>query len=166
MLAATRGRVIEVSVAGTALVALAITGVVWASISQLQELRTMEFGQMRAAPVSVQSRTAPPVRSGLPTFSSAELAKQFNQTATDVGLRSDEISYSLEASPGQPFLRYRLTFPVQSNYPTIRRFVAALSADMPHVVLDGIRCSRESTSSSALVCDLTLSAFFARGSNE
>lgn len=84
----------------------------------------------------------------------------------EIGLQPDDISYTLEVLPGQPYQRYRLTFPVKSNYPTIRRFVAALAADMPHVALDGIRCARENTSSPVLACDLSFSAFFERERNE
>ena len=88
------------------------------------------------------------------------MAAQFHENAVAVGLVDEEVSYSLEAPPGQPYQRYRIRLPVKADYPKIRRFIAALAVDMPHVALDGIRCSRENKAASVLACDLTFSAFF------
>lgn len=96
----------------------------------------------------------------LPTFDSAEVAVQFHENANVAGLQAEEVTYALEVQPGQPYQRYRIHFPVNADYPKIRRFLAALAADMPHVTLDGIRCERESTAAALLTCDLAFSAFF------
>jgi hypothetical protein len=147
------------------LAAVLATGAAWFVSRELREEGTRQLAQLRWAPAGLP-RPAVPSRASLPAFSSAVLAERFNQTAIDIGLPPDEISYTLDAPPGQPYQRYRLTFPVKSNYPAIRRFVAALATEMPHVALDGIRCSRENTGSPVLACDLTFSAFFERERNE
>jgi len=165
VLAAIQGRRVEAGVAVAALLAALGAGASWFAARELHGVSAHELAQLGRAPASSQPVLAPS-RGSLPPFSSAVLAERFNQTAIDIGLPPDEISYTLEAPPGQPYQRYRLIFPVKSNYPTIRRFVAALAADMPHVALDGIRCSRENTSSPVLACDLTFSAFFERERNE
>ncbi|MGB9991948.1 hypothetical protein [Pseudoduganella rhizocola] len=151
--------------AAAALLAVLAAGASWLAARELQDESTRQLAQLRRAPAKLLPAAAPS-RGSLPAFSSAVLAERFNQTAIDIGLPPDEISYTLDAPPGQPYQRYRLTFPVKSNYPTIRRFVAALATEMPHVALDGIRCSRENTSSPVLACDLTFSAFFERERNE
>jgi hypothetical protein len=98
----------------------------------------------------------------LPYFSAARFTGQFHRTADEVGLALDEVVYSLEESTGQPFIRYRITLGVHTQYSEIRRFVAALSNDLPNTSLDAVRCARSSLGSSKLSCDLVLSAFFAK----
>ncbi|UGQ48751.1 hypothetical protein [Massilia endophytica] len=99
----------------------------------------------------------------LPQFDSADFAHRFLGTARDVGLVTDEVGYTLETPPGQPYWRYRISLSVKTGYPQVRRFVAALASEMPFVALDAIRCTRENIGASALACELTFSAFFRRG---
>ena len=98
----------------------------------------------------------------LPRFSAAKFTGQFHSTAGDVGLALDEVGYTLEESAGQPFIRYRITLGVQTQYSEIRRFVAALSNELPNTSLDAVRCARSTLGSSKLSCDLVFSAFFAK----
>lgn len=116
-------------------------------------------------PHAVTKQTSSPVSATselpqLPMFNSAEVAAQFHENAHAVGLASEEAGYTLDASPGQPYQRYRIRFPVTADYARIRRFVAALAADMPHLSLDGIHCTRENKTAALLTCDLVFSAFF------
>lgn len=165
ILAAMQRRVVEMSVAIAALlVSLAVATAWLATRGHFEETR-QKLAQLERVPHHSPSVSVP-TRARLPAFNSAALAERVNRTATDIGLHPDEISYVLEAPPGQPYQRYRLTFPVKSNYLTIRRFIAALGTEMPNVALDGIRCSRASTSSPILACDLTFSAFFEAALND
>jgi len=109
--------------------------------------------------------SAPAGMRQLPVFNSAEVAAQFHENAHAIGLASEEVGYALDASPGQPYQRYRIRFPVKADYARIRRFVAALAADMPHLALDGVHCTRENPAAAVLVCDLNFSAFFRLDSN-
>jgi hypothetical protein len=98
----------------------------------------------------------------LPPFASAEFAGQLAAVVNDAGLRSDEVTYLLEPRTNQPFWRYRVSLQVQSGYPTIRKFLAAMSFEFPNVVLDAIHCNRENSTSATLKCELALTAFFAK----
>lgn len=124
-----------------------------ASRVELKALWAASTGHAPAVPVQVGVPQ-------LPVFNSAHVAAQFHENAIVTGLADEEVSYVLEATPGQPYQRYRIRFPAKADYPKIRRFIAALGADMPHVALDGIRCARENTAAAVLACDLTFSAFF------
>lgn len=101
-------------------------------------------------------------RPDLPLFAAAQFTGQFHSTAGDVGLALDEVNYTLEESASQPFVRYRITLGVQTQYSEIRRFVAALSNDLPNTSLDAIRCARANSGPAKLSCDLVFSAFFAK----
>jgi hypothetical protein len=119
-------------------------------------LSSMQVALTRRQSVAPSHPVLPP----LPSFNSAEVAAQFHENAKAAGLADDEVGYALEAPLGQPYQRYRIRFPVKADYPKIRRFIAGLSADMPYVALDGLRCTRENTTAAELVCDLNFSAFF------
>jgi hypothetical protein len=99
----------------------------------------------------------------LPKFLSHQFSAQFNETASGVGLPMDEVVYVLESDDDKPYLRYRLTMTVKTRYLDVRKFIAALSSDMPHVSLDTIQCGRESAAALPLSCQLAFSAFFAKG---
>lgn len=96
----------------------------------------------------------------LPDFASAEFTAQFQQLVKEIGLRTEEVSYSLETGAGQPYWRYRISLQVQSGYPLIRKLLAAIASEFPNATLDGIQCTRENTAAVGLKCELSLSAFF------
>lgn len=99
----------------------------------------------------------------LPAFSSASLTANFHAVAADVKLPLDEVSYTLDSSATQPFLRYRVTLSVKTGYPEIRKFVAALIAELPNVALDSVRCGKEDVVATVLSCQLGFSAFYRKG---
>lgn len=101
-----------------------------------------------------------PQDSSLGKFDSQRFTAKFHETAADVGLPFDEVAYSLEESDKLPYLRYRVTMTVKTRYLDVRKFIAALASDMPHVSLDSIRCVRETGLAQPLSCDLAFSAFF------
>lgn len=96
----------------------------------------------------------------LEQFNSHQFTAQFHQTAAGVSLPLDEVAYSLEEGDKLPYLRYRVTTTVKARYLDVRKFIAALASDMPHVALDSIRCVRETGAAQPLSCDLAFSAFF------
>lgn len=96
----------------------------------------------------------------LERFNSQSFTAQFHETAAGVGLPIDEVTYALEESDKVPYLRYRITMTVKARYLDVRKFIAALAADMPQVSLDSIRCARETGTPQPLSCDLAFSAFF------
>jgi hypothetical protein len=99
-------------------------------------------------------------RAELPEFDSAQLVDALHDVANDIKLPIDEVSYALENTAGQPYLRYRVTLSVTANYPTIRKFADTFRKQAEHVSLDTISCSREDIAATTLNCDLGLSAFY------
>ncbi|WP_342120719.1 GspMb/PilO family protein [Pseudoduganella sp. OTU4001] len=159
-----RAAVMALAIAASAAVA---TAVAWAGAALENQRQEAVVASLRAARVrtisapipsqSVASRQSAP---DLPKFSSQDFTAQFHETAIGVGLPVDEVAYTLEQGERQPYMRYRVTLTVKGRYIEVRKFVAALAAEMPHVTLDSVHCARESTPPQQLSCDLGFSAFF------
>lgn len=97
----------------------------------------------------------------LPTFVPDRLVADFNSVAKDMQVPLDDVVYALDKSGSVPYQRYHITLSSKAGYAQIRRFVAAVSSDMPNVSLDSIRCARPDAAAPALDCELAFSAFFA-----
>lgn len=85
-------------------------------------------------------------------------AEHFNSLAADAGVPIEELNYVLESEARQPYLRYRLTTAVKTGYPQIRKLVALLANELPNVMLDAIRCTKENATAEHLACELVFSA--------
>ena len=96
----------------------------------------------------------------LPAFSSAAFTSQLLSVASDMHIPTEELTYTLETGSTQPYWRYRIALNVKAGYPELRKFIAALSHELPNVVLDAIRCRREDVAIGQLSCQLAFSAFF------
>ncbi|AVR95249.1 hypothetical protein [Pseudoduganella armeniaca] len=154
---------LAVLLAGAGLaVALSMSLAVERERGQAHEELTALRHQRLAATARPQPSLATPTTAipELPEFDSTEVVRAFTSIVADAGLPLEEVSYALEDVREQPYLRYRISLSVKSTYPQTRQAVAALASAMPHVALDGIRCSRESTAVAALGCELSFSAFF------
>lgn len=153
--------------AALAIASLATVFSALAFVHQWQQADSAEFqlGQLRAKEKQGQSElnaAEVPTHAALalPVFDSAKLVNSFHQLAAENKLALGEISYALDDSANQPYLRYRVTLAVSTSYPVIRHFVDSLSADLPHVALDGISCAREDIGAVNLNCDLVFSSIF------
>lgn len=149
--------------------ALFIAGMSFGAFAIVLNSLQLESQQMHARihqknriPVHAPNIASAGMVHALPVFSSAEFGREFLTHAVDAGLAVDEVAYVLDASASQPYLRYRVSLPVKTRYAEIRKFVAALEAAMPNVLLDSVRCSRESAGAAQLSCDLAFSALFAK----
>jgi hypothetical protein len=159
-----RSQPLVLAAAGLSLATALLAGVAWlgqwqharASARQLHELLVAGKPAIAASPAGALAASVPK----LPRFSSAELVETVNQVAADIGLPVDEISYTLDESPSQPYLRYHVTLSSAASYPLMRRFVDGMAMNLPHAVLDSISCSRDDIAVAALSCDLSFSAFF------
>ena len=98
----------------------------------------------------------------LPAFNGAAVVKSFNDIATDLHIPLDEIVYTFDDGGRTPYLQYRITLTTKSGYADVRKFLAALSAEMPNAALDAIRCGRADAAAVSLGCELTFSAFFSK----
>ena len=130
-----------------------------------REARAELSDVLNTTPVLRQTKSSPPPPgTDLPVFDSARFTSKFQATARELGVRPDEIFYVLEGAADQPYLRYRIAFEMKSGYLEVRKLLAALSVEQPHVVLDTIRCQRENAGVSILGCQLAFSAFFRKAS--
>lgn len=102
-----------------------------------------------------------PFQSLLP-FNSAQVLDTLNQVAEETKLPLVEVSFVLDDSVNQPYLRYRASLTATANYTTIRRFVDQVHANLIDVSLDAISCTRKDIRDVALACDLSFSAFYRR----
>ena len=98
----------------------------------------------------------------LPRFEPNKMVEAINRLAVNTKLPLDEVSFVLEDSRNQPYLRYRITLSVSTRYPAIKHFLDALQADQPQLALDAISCERDDITAADTSCDVNLSAFYRR----
>jgi hypothetical protein len=126
------------------------------------------LAQWQAKPAQVAHAAAPTVSAAaldLPPFQSARVVTILNETASDSGLKLDEVTYSLDDNASQPYLRYRITMTLNASYPLIRRLAEQLNANVPYLTLDAISCSRKDIGVAELSCDMVMSGFFQKASH-
>lgn len=108
-----------------------------------------------------ENRGAAPVKKatsskiGLKTFRSSHLLEILEQGASAANIKLDEISFAVDDSPNQPYVRYRATFTVISRYPNIRKFISEILAGSEGVVLDTVACRREDITAADVRCDIS-----------
>lgn len=133
--------------------------------SQWQRLETVRADIRRLsatrAPVQrIDSAGASAKIPTLPPFESAPLVAVLNDTATESGLVLDEVRYALDETAGMPYLRYRITMSVNASYPLVRQLAERIQANVPHLTIDAIHCSRKNALIADLSCELALSGLF------
>jgi Tfp pilus assembly protein PilO len=151
-----------------AFVILVVAVVLWTwQWNQLHSLK-QEASRLQTAVVQRQQENAETAKKiqapiVLPAFHNASFIRSLHKVAGRSHLALNEMSYVLDEAPTQPYLRYRIQFSVLSNYPSLRRFIKDMHAEFGHVTLDSMSCSREDITFAELNCDLSFTAFFARG---
>jgi hypothetical protein len=91
----------------------------------------------------------------LKVFRSSHLLAILEQGASSANIKLDEISFAIDDSPTQPYVRYRASFTVLSRYPTIRKFISEILAGSEGVVLDTVVCRREDVNAADVRCDIS-----------
>lgn len=91
----------------------------------------------------------------LKTFRSSHLLSILENGASAAAIKLDEISFAIDDSPNQPYVRYRASFTVLSRYPTIRKFISEILAGSEGVVLDTVACRREDVNAADVRCDIS-----------
>jgi hypothetical protein len=104
------------------------------------------------------------LEAALPAFNSAELVAALNSVAGATKLPIDEVTFALDETANQPYMRYRITLTASASYPVVRRFLDKFRRDVAHVSLDSIICTRDgmSAANTGLSCDLAFFAFYRR----
>lgn len=126
----------------------------------------LEAARLEAAGLSKQEQATTglalrlaPATVDLKAFRSSHLLSILEQGASSANIKLDEISFAVEESPHQPYVRYRASFQVLSRYPTVRRFISEILSGSEGVVLDTVSCRREDIAAVDVRCDF--SAFVA-----
>ncbi|WP_222613446.1 GspMb/PilO family protein [Undibacterium amnicola] len=127
-----------------------------------QQLREAiaKFEQVKSDRKQAEALARPLIQ--LPAFDSARLVQTLNAVASDMQVGLEEVSYVLDDNANQAYLRYRISFGVLSRYPVLKKMIGHLQEQSPHILLDGISCSREDIISVDLHCELVLSAYFSK----
>jgi hypothetical protein len=142
---------------------LVIILLLWALVRQqtgLLESRKTQLAQSKSS--SNVSERFDVEAISLPILDSAKFVDQFHSIAEDMHLPLDEVQYAFESSDRSPFLKYRMELTARAGYGEMRRFLAAVSSELPNVTLDAIQCGRNDVLASALDCKLSFSAFFSK----
>lgn len=147
-------------------------GIVIAAVSFMSGLIILAHHQTNAAHESrmmfksVPSATVLSLTSAdvinLPPLRSAAVVKTINSIAEDMHVPLEEVGYVLDGTGNTPYLRYRITVTTKVSYGEIRKFLAALSYELPNAALDTIHCTRVDGATAALGCDLAFSVFFSK----
>jgi len=141
------------------LMAMGVWIVQWQKADEAEQTeQAMRLASLRTALTGVTS--APVARAPLPAFNSAELVSALNRVAEAARLPIDEVTFTLDDTARQPYLRYQITLTVSASYPAIRRFVDRFGRELAHVSLDAIACSRDIVAKPGLTCDLAFFAFY------
>lgn len=152
-------------VAATALVISAGCWLMMGNIHTSVAIELEEFSAGNMKPIAAMPAIGATRGRDLPAFSSGALIEAFHSVAVDVKLPVDEVGYTLDGSVNQPFLRYRVTLAVKTDYPQIRKFVPALITALPNVSLDSVRCAKDDVSAAVLSCQLGFSAFYRKSAH-
>ncbi|QDQ25662.1 hypothetical protein FNU76_04460 [Chitinimonas arctica] len=128
----------------------------------LETAQTWQASQPRTMPLVAKPTDSAVV---LPAFESKQLLGALNRAADQAKLPLDELSFTLDDSANQPYLRYRASLTLLAGYPAVRRFLAGLQAGQPNIVIDGVQCSREDIGLADLSCEATISAFYRKPSH-
>lgn len=132
----------------------------WAGRQEVAQAALSRLQAINHRPIARPPAPVPMPGTDLPPFDNAAFTAAFLATAKDVGVPADEVFYTLESTPEQPYLRYRISLESKSGYPELRKLLAALAVEQDNVVLDAIRCQRQDAKAVALTCQLAFSAFF------
>ena len=115
---------------------------------------SVSLGQRNLGATSIVARGGR-AQINLTAFRSSHLLAILEQGASATNLKLDEISFAIDDSPSQPYVRYRATFTVLSRYATIRKFISEILTGSEGVVLDTIACRREDVNAVDVRCDIS-----------
>lgn len=75
------------------------------------------------------------------------------------GIALDEGDYKVIPDAAGKMVRVQITFPVKSNYPQIRKFIAQLKAEIPVVALEHIQFQRQKVADPNVEAEIRLVLF-------
>lgn len=120
----------------------------------------------QGAPKSGPQEAVAVVNESLRPFNSAQVLQVLSDVALETNLPLAEVTFTLDASAAQPYVRYRAALTTIGTYSTIRRFVTQIHSSVGDVSLDAFSCTRKNIQDTALACDLAFSAFYRKDGSE
>lgn len=102
-----------------------------------------------------------PVLGALPPLATnaADLVQLYALAARS-GITARKADYHLSPVAATPYLAYEVNLPLSASYPRLRQFSAQAIAGLPNLAIDGIRFSREESTSDTLNAELRLVLFY------
>jgi len=135
---------------------IAVTVLLALSIAfQMASETRLQSAQSEGKPTAMLKDEVAQVKVDLKAFRSSHLLAIIEQGASTANIKIDEISFAVDDSPNQPYVRYRASFTVLSRYPTIRKFISEILAGSEGVVLDTVACRREDVTAADVRCDIS-----------
>ena len=83
-----------------------------------------------------------------------------HEVAAQHELIMGKVDYRVSVVSGTPIKRYQLTYSVTAEYPTIRRYIAALMQSLPNAVIEGIELQRFDKGAEMVDATINLSLLF------
>lgn len=158
--------ILTITLVGSLVLCVLLVGIyakLWIERDQpKQQLREAiaKFEQVKSDRKQAEAASLPPIQ--LSAFESAKLVQSLNAVASEMHVSLEEVSYVLDDTANQAYLRYRISFGVLSRYPVLKKMISQLQVQSPHILLDGISCAREDIVAVDLNCELVLSAYFSK----
>ncbi|GBG15165.1 uncharacterized protein NMK_2768 [Novimethylophilus kurashikiensis] len=90
----------------------------------------------------------------------AEQLRTLNHLATDEDLVIERIDYKLSRIQSTPLWRYQITFPLNTDYTTLRHYVAAVLKALPNAALEIIEMQRDDADAELLDEKIGLVLFY------
>lgn len=79
--------------------------------------------------------------------------------AREHGIGLDQGDYKLTRTPAGGLERVQVTLPVRSTYPQVRKFIAALRAEIPGLALDHIQFQRQKVADATVEATIRLALY-------
>ena len=124
--------------------------------------RDLRAASARPAPSAPEQPSTPAIAlETLPPLSNnaSDLERLFALAEAN-GINTQKADYRLNPVPATPYLAYEVRLPVSAQYPNLRKFAAEAITGMPNLAIDGIRFSREESTSETLSAELRVILFY------
>jgi hypothetical protein len=86
--------------------------------------------------------------------------RMVHQQAADAGLSIERVDYKLSRVAGTPLWRYQITFPLLTDYATLRHYLADVLKALPNASLENIELTRPEAKAEELDVKINLTLYF------
>lgn len=90
----------------------------------------------------------------------AEQLRTLHRLAADDGLVAERVDYKLSHIAGTPLWRYQTSFPLGTDYATLRYYLAAVLEALPNAALEDVELQRPDAQSDLLDAKISLTLYY------